>query len=601
MPEAIRTPSPVMTTVQPMLYYQVSCPNPASHLFEVVLRVPNWEAEVLDVKMPVWTPGSYLVREYAKQLQTFAATDASGKALSWRKCQKNHWQIQTAQTDTVTVQYRIFANELTVRTNHLDISHGYFNPAALCLYVPGWEHTPMQITVQPPQPDWHVTTPLPAVPGQSHTFLAQDFDTLVDSPFEIGTHRCYDFEVEGKPHQLAIWGRGNAQPEQIIADTQKIIQTEAAIFGGLPYDRYLFLLHVANGYGGLEHRNCCSLIYPRFKFNDSEGYARFMSLVAHEFFHLWNVKRIRPKALETFDYDQENYTECLWFCEGVTSYYDLSIPMRAGLYDAKMFLKFLSESITRLQATPGRQVQSLAESSFDTWIKLYRPDANSKNSQVSYYLKGELVALLLDLLIRRQHLGRRSLDDVMRQMWVQFGQQEIGFEAEDLKAVCAAVAEVDLNEFWQRYLYGTTELPFDEFLLPFGFQVKAEVGESDPPYWGMEVKTEAGAALIKQVWADSPAEQAGLEPGDELVAIAGFRVTAEQVNDRLKDYDVGQSLEVTVFHQDELRTVSVVLASPQPSQYILRPVPKPNAAQIAASRAWLGVDLASLSVSSAST
>ncbi|NCJ08332.1 PDZ domain-containing protein [Synechococcales cyanobacterium C] len=594
MPEAVHIPTSVKAPDQLRLHYQVSCPNPSNHVFEVMLHLPSWTDSILNLKMPVWTPGSYLVREYAKQLQDFIATDGDGQPLRWQKCQKNHWQIQTAQTNAVTVQYRIFANELTVRTNHLDLTHGYFNPAAVCLYIPGWEQTPIQITVQPPTADWHITTPLPPAPGQPHTFLAQDFDTLVDSPFEMGTHACYDFEVEGKPHQWAIWGRGNAKPERIIADTQKIIQTEAAIFGGLPYERYWFLLHLANGYGGLEHRNCCSLIYPRFKFNDSEGYARFMSLVAHEFFHLWNVKRIRPKALETFDYDQENYIDCLWFCEGVTSYYDLAIPMRAGIYDAKTFLKFLSESITRLQTTPGRKIQSLSESSFDTWIKLYRPDANSKNSQISYYLKGELVALLLDLLIRQRHHNRRSLDDVMRQMWEQFGKTERGFQPAELKAIVEAVAGTDLSAFWRFYIEGTDELPFDEYLHPFGLAVKAEGGENNPPYWGLDIKSEGGVALIKQVLVNSPAQQAGLEPGDELVAIAGFRVTAEQINDRLRDYQAGQSLEVTVFHQDELRTTPVILAPPQPNRYILQPVTHPTATQVAACRAWLGVDLAHL-------
>ncbi|MDP8962835.1 MAG: peptidase M61, partial [Cyanobacteriota bacterium] len=367
------------SSTAPTIHYQVAMPQPESHLFEVTLSVQGWQEAVLNLKMPVWTPGSYLVREYARHLQDFSAdTGDPGHLLPSHKLSKNHWQIETADTSEITVRYRVFANELTVRTNHLDASHGYFNGTALFFFIPGFEQQPIQITIAPPHPDWQVTTPLPSVSGQANTFEAKDFDTLVDSPFEIGSHQLYNFEVLGKPHQLAIWGQGNADPDRIIADTKKIIEVEAQIFGGLPYERYVFLLHLAsNSFGGLEHKNACSLIYSRFGFRAKEKYNRFMQLVAHEFFHLWNVKRIRPKALETFNYEQENYTTSLWFCEGTTSYYDLVIPKRVGIYDTKTFIENLSKEITRLQTIPGRKVQPLSESSFDAWIKLYRRDTNS--------------------------------------------------------------------------------------------------------------------------------------------------------------------------------------------------------------------------------
>ena len=278
----------------------------------------------------------------------------------------------------------------------------------------------------------------------------------------------------GKPHELAVWGEGNLQSQQAIADIQKVIQVEAQMFGGLPYERYIFLLHLfAQAYGGLEHKNCCSLIYQRFGFRSQDKYERFVQLVAHEFFHLWNVKRIRPKGLEVFDYEQENYTSSLWFCEGTTSYYDLLIPLRAGIYDAKSYLSHLSKEITRFLTTPGRKVQPLAESSFDAWIKLYRPDANSNNCQMSYYLKGEMVSLLLDLLIRARHGNQRSLDDVMRQMWWKFGQPEIGYTPEQLQEVIESVAGVDLADFFESYINSTDDLPFNHYLEPFGLHLVA--------------------------------------------------------------------------------------------------------------------------------
>ncbi|WP_293145887.1 MULTISPECIES: M61 family metallopeptidase [unclassified Microcoleus] len=618
----------------PTIHYSVAMPNPESHLFEVTLRVQGWAEPVLDLKMPVWTPGSYLVREYARHLQDFRSQSGdslrdsyAARALPWRKISKNHWQIETNSVSDVTVCYRIFANELTVRTNHLDSTHGYFNPAALCFFLPGFERHCYTVTVVPPQPQWRTVTTLPTVSGDNLTFAAADFDTLVDSPFEIGFHESYDFEVLGKPHQLVVWGQGNLEPERAIQDIKKVIEVEAEMFGGLPYDRYVFLLHLSgSGFGGLEHKDSCTLNYSRFGFRAKEKYERFIQLVAHEFFHLWNVKRIRPKALEIFDYEQENYTPSLWFSEGTTSYYDLLIPFRAGLYGVKGYFQNLAKEITRLQTTPGRKVQPASESSWDAWIKLYRRDANSDNSQISYYLKGELVSFLLDLLIRAKHGNARSLDDVMRLMWQQFGggspenedfdrkspteakqghltsngklnarsrTAEIGFTPEELQSAIESVAGMDLSDFFARYVDGTEELPYNEYLEPFGLQIWVDESEQTPRM-GWTLGAENGRQMVKFVEAESPAQLAGIDAGDELLAIAGFRVNAEQVAERLKDYQPGDTVEVTVFHQDELRTCSVTLAQPRPGRYSIVPVDRPSTIQKQNFTGWLGVPLSNL-------
>jgi predicted metalloprotease with PDZ domain len=576
----------------PTIHYQVAMPQPENHLFEVTLHLVGYPFSILDLKLPVWTPGSYLVREYAKHLQGFTAF-SNNKPLNWRKISKNHWQVETNNVSEVTIKYRIFANELTVRTNHLDSTHGYFNGAALFFRLPKFDKQPIFVTIVTPRSEWQVTTALPPVPGQANTFCALDFDTLVDSPFEIGSHQLYHFQVLDKPHELAIWGRGNCQVQQMIADISKIIEVEAQMFGGLPYERYVFLVHLfAQAYGGLEHKNSCSLIYQRFGFRDREKYDRFMQLVAHEFFHLWNVKRIRPKELEVFDYDQENYTSCLWFCEGTTSYYDLLIPLRAGIYDVKSFLNNWGKEITRYLTTPGRKVQPLSESSFDAWIKLYRQDANSGNSQISYYLKGEMVSLLLDLLIRSRHNNKRSLDDVMLQMWHKFGKNEIGYTSEQLQEVIASVAGVDLSDFFKRYIDGTEELPFNQYLEPFGLQLVAQT--ETEPYLGVRVGSENGRDIIKFVEADSPAQLAGIDPGDELLAIDGIKVTANQLSDRLKDYQPQDIIQIAVFHQDELRIYPVTLASPPASKYHVQPVVNPSATQKQNFDRWLNASLANL-------
>jgi predicted metalloprotease with PDZ domain len=605
--------SPLSSLLQ--LHYRVAMPEPESHLFEVTLQIrgwPNQNTTLLDLKMPVWTPGSYLVREYARHLQDFSAWAGGGdfaaeapresaQPLTWQKLSKNHWQVNTQGQDSLTICYRIYANELSVRTNHLDSTHGYFNGAALFFYIPGYEQHPIQVTITPPKADWHVSTALPQVPGQVNSFLAEDFDTLVDSPFEIGSHQVYEFEALGKPHQLAVWGHGNLDVEKLISDTQKIIQVQADLFGGLPYDRYLFLLHLlSQGFGGLEHKFCCSLIYHRFGFRNPEKYNRFLQLLAHEFFHLWNVKRIRPKAFEVFDYSQENYTPSLWFSEGATSYYDLVIPYRAGIYDVQTYLNTLGKEITRFLTTPGRRVQPLNESSFDAWVKLYRPDANTPNSQMSYYLKGEMVSLLLDLLIRAQHQNRRSLDDVMRQLWDQFGKSEIGFTPQQLQQIIEATlgttadsnTETALSQFFHHSLETTEELPFDEYLHPFGLRLQAEGNkENATPYLGLTLKTEHGRERVKLVETGSPAQEIGLDAGDELLAMNGIRITADQLSDRLRDFQPGDTVELAFFHRDELCSGIATLTEPHPTSYQIVPVEQPSTQQQENFQGWLGAPL----------
>ncbi|MEB3295359.1 MAG: M61 family metallopeptidase [Synechococcales bacterium] len=574
--------------------YRVAMPEPMRHLFEVTLSIIGWQRSQLELKFPVWTPGSYLVREYARHIQDFQVLTGNdpltSHPLKSRKLAKNHWQIDTNGQAQITVSYRVYANELTVRTNHLDRTHGYFNGAALFFFIPGYEQQPIEVTIIPPQ-DWQVATALPAVDGKVQTYWAQNFDHLVDSPFEIGLHSRWEFDVLGIPHTWVVWGKGNLEPDRLLADTQKIIETEAALFGGLPYDRYLFLLHLThNGFGGLEHRESCSLIYSRDGFRKPEQYERFLQLVAHEFFHLWNVKRIRPKALETFDYEAENYTPSLWFSEGTTSFYDLLIPFRAGIYHAKTYLRNLSQEITRYLTTPGRFVQPLSESSFDAWIKLYRPDANSANSQISYYLKGEMLTLLLDLAIRIKHGNQKSYDDVMRILWQQFGKPEVGFTPEELQTVLESVAGFDLSDFFARYLDGLEALPFDEYLAGFGLQLSSNQAECSP-FLGLRVANEQGRAIVKFVEMDSPAQEAGLDAGDELVAIAGLRTGAEHLNDYLKNAQVGDFVEITYFHQDELCHSLVRLAEPRATQYTIVAMENPSERQHQNFQGWLGVSL----------
>ena len=562
--------------------YVVSMPQPQNHLFHVQLTLTDWQDTALELHLPVWSPGSYLVREYAKHLQDFQAEDGAGQALSWQKISKNSWRVRT-NPGKVQINYRLYAHGLTVRTNHLDSSHGYFNGAATFMFVPHHLDHSWTVAIIKPNPDWQIATALPQI--KECLFFADRYDTLADSPFEIGIHIRVEFQVRNISHSLVAWGEGNANLSQIVADTQRLIEVEADLFGGLPYDRYLFILHLAWGYGGLEHRNCCSLIYPRFNFR-GEAYLKFLNLVAHEFFHTWNVKRIRPKALAVYDYDQENYTHALWFAEGVTSYYDQIMPLRAGLYGLEQFLKNWSETITRLELTPGRRVQSLAESSFDAWIKLYRPESHSPNNEISYYLKGEVVALLLDLQIRVATQNRRSLDDVMRSLWLYYGKPEVGYSDGELYRIIETVAETSLKDFYRQYIYGTDDIDYDQFLAPFGLELYAGYGDRTV-YTGLTLRSLNGVAVVKTVDYGSPAQLAGIDVNDEILAVNGFRVAAESWGDRLLDFCPHQQMRVTLFKQDQLLEVSLALAEPVCDRFSLRKVKNPSPQQRQYLQSWL--------------
>ncbi|WP_218079937.1 M61 family metallopeptidase [Anthocerotibacter panamensis] len=553
--------------------YTVSA-DPLAHLYTITMRFVPPPGPWVDLMLPVWTPGSYMVREYSRHVQDFTCL------LPWTKRNKNTWRIQVpADTAEVTVSYRVYALELTVRTSHLDNTHGYFNGACLFLLCAPWRAVPHDLEILLPHPDWQITTALTQQAGNH--FRAVDYDQLVDSPVEMGTHSVHRFEVLDKTHRLAIWGQGNYDIPSMLRDITRIIETTASIFGGLPYPEYLFIVHAADNYGGLEHANSTSLLYPRLNFQPQSKYERFLQLVAHEFFHTWNIKRLRPDTLDSFDYSQENYVSVLWFCEGGTAYYDEFICMRAGFYDDRRYLQLLSEAITRLETTPGKDVQSLTQSSFDAWIKLYRPDENSLNSSISYYLKGQVVMLLLDLFLRAR--GQGSLDTVFQELWRRYQSRGAAYSEVELWAVIEGVAG-DLTGFYKYFIQGTQPLPYNEFLEPFGLHLTSEV--EGFPYTGLRLGEDK--PVLKAVETGSAAQQAGLCPGDELIALNGLRVTTKNWSDLLKCYAPGTRVVLTCFRRDELRSFELLLGDPQPSRYTLTPLPKLTAQQRTLYQAWLG-------------
>jgi predicted metalloprotease with PDZ domain len=579
--------------------YRIDLADRHAHLFSVEARFPVGGGDV-DLKLPVWTPGSYLVREFGRHLQDVVCTSGEGGPLPVRKVDKATWRVDARGATGVIARYRVYANDLTVRSAHLDDTHGFFNGACVFLYTDALTASPARVTVEAPA-GWRVTVGLPnAAKGEHpHSFLARDYDQLVDSPFEVGTHELLAFSAQGKPHRLAIWGKVPIARDQLLGDFIKIVDAAAALFGdGVPYDDYTFILMLApNQYGGLEHGKSCALLSSPFTFHPRKKYEEFLELVSHEFFHLWNVKRIHPEALGPFDYQREAYTRCLWVMEGITSYYDRHLLVRAGLQKPDKYLEKLAEEIGKIAGIPGRKRQSLEESSFDAWIKLYRPDENSGNSSISYYLKGGAVALLLDLEIRAHTGAKRSLDDLMRLLWQRYGKDGKGFPDDAVQALAEEASGLDLGAFFDRHVRGHEELDAARILRTVGLQLTAERedGDEPQPWLGITTREDGDALLVATVIDAGPAMQAGLYANDQLVALDGFRAENATLKDRLAAKKPGDRVTFTVFRRDELRTVEATLAEKPLDHYKIAPAPDATDAEKALYQAWMGAPLSQLS------
>ena len=571
--------------------FTVSMPQPWTHLLEVEMRiqipanlnVPNES----DLVMPVWTPGSYLIREYERNVQDFSATDANGRALEWTKVNKNTWRVKTNGVRQWRATYRVYANELTVRTNELNSDHAFWNNAAVLMYPDGRLNAPSTVRVVP-YGNWRVATGLPPVRGEANTFRAEDFDILYDSPFEVSDFKQIDFTVRGVPHRIVIDGEGNYDPSRMRAEVQKIVEAETSMMGVIPYHDYTFILHLrSNTGGGLEHLNSTALGFRRFNFSTERGWQSFYGLVAHEFFHLWNVKRIRPDALGPFDYTKENYTRNLWVAEGITNYYGNLMPRRAGLISERTYFESLARQIKNFQNTPGRLEMSAEDASFNSWIKEYRPDENSVNSQISYYDKGELLGLLLDLNIRRRTNDAKSLDDVMRYLYHAFYQKNRNYTPADFQKTCELMAGASLEDFFARYVRGVAELPYNEFLSAAGLRLDSGEGTPPKPFFGADLEDSGEFINVKSVRAGSPAYEQGLNAKDRIIALDGARVNTETFTALIAARRPGDTVRVSLFRNDDLRTLDIKLGGRVNAPYRIVPLPSPTDQQKRVSQSWL--------------
>ena len=575
--------------------HRVSIPDPRTHLVhvETTLVAPGALADSLVLFMPVWTPGSYLVREYARHVEGLVA-EAPARAT---KVRKNAWRVETADSERVVLRYRVYANELTVRTSHVDETHAFLVGASLFLGVEGREDLGARVEIDAPE-GWRIATALANAPptslGGGHPLQAPDFDTLVDSPIEIGTHREEAFEALGTRHRYAIWPAAaisDADARRLVDDTRTIVEAEAKLFGGaLPYRAYDFLLHLAQrGRGGLEHRASAALIAPPASFATREAYLDLLSLVAHELFHTWNIKRIRPAGLTPYRYGEECYTRLLWWFEGATSYYDWRVLALARLCTIEEYLAHLAGEIAYLEQTPGRLVHALEDTSYDAWIKLYRPDENSANSSVSYYRKGEVVCSLLDIEIRARTAGRASLDRVLARLWEEHGTQDRPVPENAMQHLFEGVAGVPLGDLFDAWIRSPAEIDYASTLAHVGLAIERSArADAVPCSLGIRVRSEGGRSMVTSVVRESAAPRAGVDAGDEIIAIAGARVEGSNVEATLRGRSPGEVVEIVIARDGRLLTKTAQLDPPRHDRVkivVQRDAP-PRAR--AAFTAWLG-------------
>ncbi len=568
------------------IHYEISFSEPQAHYVDVKMNISSVKKEEIILKMPVWTPGSYLVREFSKNVESFEAKSSSGKSIPFEKVRKNAWKINTKGNNSMTINYRVYCFEVSVRTSFVDASHAFLSSTGIFMYPDGSLSEPSTVAVILPKNWSKVSTGLEPVEGKPFTYYAQNFDWLYDSPMEVGNQDVFEFNAAGVRHEVAMVGGGNYDKERLKKDMAKIVEQETAIYGENPNKHYVFIVHhYQSGGGGLEHQNSTVLGASRNAYADPNGYKKFLALVAHEYFHLWNVKRLRPMALGPFDYDNENYTTNLWIAEGFTAYYDDLIVERAGFYTPDHFLNIFESNINTIDNQQGNKVQSLSEASFDAWIKSYRPNENSSNTTISYYTKGSLVAALLDLAIINHSKGTQSLDDAMKFAYDEYYKKKgRGYTDAEFKAIFEKFTGENLGTFYKEYIYGTANFDYGKYLNYAGLKLTDNTQTSNQPYLGINLNN---GGVITHVARGGAAWNDGLNVNDEILAINGEKVA--NVLDYVTDKNVNDELEFLISRDGLIKTVKVKLKAAPNKSWQLQQVENPTAQQKVVLEKWLSL------------
>lgn len=595
----------------PRITYELGMPKPSTHLFEVSITFDSLplDEDNLDLNLPVWRPGRYLVFDFASGIQEFNVFEESGMPLKWKKINKNTWHVELNGNKSATAKYKVYANEFSLRTRGLNAEHGFVDGTSVFMYSEKYRHTPLILKVNP-YDGWHVTTGLDSY---NSDFSAPDYDYFVDCPLEIGSQVDIEFDVDGRKHIISIFGDAKYDRENLVRDFTKIIRQNYEFWGRVPYEEYVFIIHcTSQGGGGTEHINSCVLgIRPsalensdlrgvpstrersnprRSNPNDENknNYKNFLRLVSHEFFHTWNVKQLRPKGITPYDYSKENYTEELWVAEGGTSYYDGLLLVRLGLLDAEDFYNELTKAIQEERRRPGNRIQSLAESSFDAWIKFWKNNPQSYNAETDYYGKGADVCLVLDLELRQRTDNKHSLDEVFKSMYEAFPLGVTGYTNSDLQKTCEDVSGTSFQQFFDDYVYGTKSIEWEKFLSYTGLDLKAE-DSTVIPVVGLFAEQRGEKLFIKDILSGSSAEDAGLAAGDEVVALNHERISHNEVEKKLEGFRQGDTLVLTIFRNDKLKDYTLKLLNRKLANYFIDKTDNSAALQKSIYESWLGV------------
>jgi predicted metalloprotease with PDZ domain len=580
--------------------YDINLEDPKAHRLQVVIDIPEVSSPAVDLVLPSWLPGSYHIQDQARYLRSVRAAQAgTSTVLPVSRQDKARWRVATEGVSHVEVRYEVYAHELEDDGIDATTEHLYLNPGKCLPYVEGRTHESLEVAVHVP-PSWRVYTELAEIGRSPARFRARDYDELVDEPIDCGTPVELMATPAGIPHRILLCGRGgNFEAHQVETDLTKIVEATIRLMGGSPLVHYTFFYHLTDGrwavQGGLEHKNATSIILGRSAFRPEEDYRHVQAVTAHEYFHLYNVKRIRPRVLGPFDYTRENYTHLLWAMEGSTDYFAELILLRAGLLTAPKYLEETAKEIQKYLTTPGRKVASLEELSFNTWIDLYKPYEETPNQSVSYYLKGGLVTLCLDLEIRHRSEGRSSIEAVFRALWEEYGAKDRGLEEDEVLPVANRVTGLDLTDFFQRYISGIAEIDFNTFLEHAGLKIEPQEHppgkEDEPPagWLGVSLKDDGGRARITTVLDGGPGRRAGLSPDDELVALDGQRVNFADVSKALQRYPPGSPVEVTVFRRGYLTSLPLETGKVPPEKMLIVPLDDAPPLARRVHEGWLGV------------
>jgi len=576
-------------SAQVALHYQIDFGPPHSHLFEVTLTVEKLRGAFVDFALPAWRPGRYVIQNFAANVLHFSAFDETSSPLPVEKIDKQTWRVTRNKAKTLRVQYQYYANVLDAGSSFLSEEEAFFNGSNLLVYVVGRRTEPVTLRIQYPE-GWRVATGL-ARTADPRLFTAPDYDVLVDCPTMVSpTLTTFSFTYRNVPYFVHIQGEGQYHRDRLVADIEKIVRYEVDLMGGTPFRDYHFLFHfVPHPFShGVEHLNSCSIMRgPADKFDEDEFYRSFLSVVAHEFFHAWNVKTIRPAAFLPYDYRHEVYTRLLWVSEGLSTYYGALAMKRTGFTDRRRFFDWISGMIDGLQMNPGRKVTSLEMASWDAWLTGY--GSGPPNATVSFYSKGALVGLLLDLEIRQRTGNDRSLDDVMRSLYTEYGLKRKGLTAVEFQRAVERIVGRSFEEFFRNYVRGTEDLDYDAHLLHAGLRLRREVDDNKPAaFLGIGYSGNEQETTITNVLTDSPAYRAGLDKGDILLAIDRERAHQGNILELLKKKSPGDTVVVTVFRRNQLRDFQVVLGSGGNLKYAIKQIDQPTPLQKKIFESWTG-------------